>query len=206
MTRERLLDVAERHFAEHGYLGASQRAIQRDAKVNAASANYYFGSKEALFNAVVERHIPAITERRSAAWDAIPADLKGRARLEAILRAYMGPHLEVSTTPSGRSYGRIIAHMATVPGGLPGVLAPHIGPIRVKFLEQLVQMFPGASQTAIAQAWSFTLTLMLTAPFDYNYQNLVGRAAGKAGPAEWTDALTRFAMGGFESLCGPLAG
>ena len=54
-TRDRLLDVAERLFAEHGFDAVSLRAITTDAGANLAAVNYYFGSKEALIEAVVAR-------------------------------------------------------------------------------------------------------------------------------------------------------
>ena len=53
--KEHILDVAERTFSELGYDGASTRVISKEAGVNMAMLNYYFGSKEGLFNAVFER-------------------------------------------------------------------------------------------------------------------------------------------------------
>jgi AcrR family transcriptional regulator len=48
-AREAILAAARGHFAEHGYEGATVRAIARDAGVDAALVSYYFGSKSALF-------------------------------------------------------------------------------------------------------------------------------------------------------------
>ena len=47
-TRERLLDAAERIFAERGFEGASIRAVTQAAGASVSAANYHFGSKEAL--------------------------------------------------------------------------------------------------------------------------------------------------------------
>jgi AcrR family transcriptional regulator len=45
----RLLDAAERVFADKGYDSATVREICREAGVNVASINYYFGDKERLY-------------------------------------------------------------------------------------------------------------------------------------------------------------
>ncbi|HRE07808.1 MAG TPA: TetR/AcrR family transcriptional regulator [Opitutaceae bacterium] len=63
-TRERILDAAERQFADLGYDGASMRQITAEAGVNLAAANYHFGDKESLYRAVFERRIRAVNARR----------------------------------------------------------------------------------------------------------------------------------------------
>jgi AcrR family transcriptional regulator len=54
-TRERLLDVAERVFAERGFAGASVREITDAAGANLAAINYHFHSKENLYSEVFSR-------------------------------------------------------------------------------------------------------------------------------------------------------
>ena len=53
--RERILDAAEALFAEHGYDGVTLRQIATRAGVDVALANYHFGKKLDLFQAVFER-------------------------------------------------------------------------------------------------------------------------------------------------------
>ncbi len=52
--REQILEVAEALFAEHGYEGTSVRTLATKAHINVAMVSYYFGSKEKLFEALVE--------------------------------------------------------------------------------------------------------------------------------------------------------
>jgi AcrR family transcriptional regulator len=61
-TRQRLLDVAGRHFAAHGYDGTSVRAIAAEAGVAANLITRYFGSKAELFAAAttVDLQVPAV--------------------------------------------------------------------------------------------------------------------------------------------------
>ena len=51
-----ILDVAENLFAKHGFEGTTTRAISDQAEVNIAMLSYYFGSKEKLLEAVMDRH------------------------------------------------------------------------------------------------------------------------------------------------------
>jgi AcrR family transcriptional regulator len=54
-VRERILLAARAEFAAHGSRAASVRSIGERAGVTAAMINYYFGSKGALYDMVVEQ-------------------------------------------------------------------------------------------------------------------------------------------------------
>ena len=55
--KEHILNVAEEVFSEFGYEGASTRYLAGQAGVNMAMLNYYFGSKDGLLKAVLERRL-----------------------------------------------------------------------------------------------------------------------------------------------------
>jgi AcrR family transcriptional regulator len=52
--REQIIDTAMQLFAERGFEGTSIRDIAEKATVNVAMVNYYFGTKEKLFEKIVE--------------------------------------------------------------------------------------------------------------------------------------------------------
>jgi AcrR family transcriptional regulator len=54
-TRGRILEAALELFAASGFEGASTRTIADQAGVNLPAIQYYFGSKEGLYRAVVEQ-------------------------------------------------------------------------------------------------------------------------------------------------------
>ncbi|WP_216838352.1 TetR/AcrR family transcriptional regulator [Vibrio atypicus] len=58
-TKEKILDVAEALFAEHGFNDTSLRTITSKAGVNLASVNYHFGDKKTLVRAVLNRYLEA---------------------------------------------------------------------------------------------------------------------------------------------------
>lgn len=65
LTRERILDAAEALFVTNGYDGTSTRAIAQSAKANIGLLSYYFGSKQGIFTAVLEREIDKVVARIS---------------------------------------------------------------------------------------------------------------------------------------------
>ena len=74
--RTHILDTAEKVFAAFGYEGASTRFLASEAGVNMAMLNYYFGSKESLMQAVLQRRIAGmrnqleeVKEVKASAWD-----------------------------------------------------------------------------------------------------------------------------------------
>ena len=58
-TRAAILDAAEELFAEQGYDAASLEAIGRLAGVSRGTPRYFFGAKQALYRAVLERVLTA---------------------------------------------------------------------------------------------------------------------------------------------------
>ena len=58
-TKSKILAIAEELFAELGFDATSTRLIAKKAGVNIAMLNYYFGGKEGLYMAILERHITA---------------------------------------------------------------------------------------------------------------------------------------------------
>lgn len=57
MTKRKahILDVAEELFAKHGFDGTTTRLISDTAKANIAMISYYFGGKEKLLKAILDR-------------------------------------------------------------------------------------------------------------------------------------------------------
>lgn len=60
-TRDLILDVAERHFAERGFAGVAMRAIAIEAGLkNQASLYYHFRDKRSLYETVLARGLAPI--------------------------------------------------------------------------------------------------------------------------------------------------
>lgn len=130
-TRERLLDAAERLFADRGIDAVSVRAVNAAAGANVAAVHYHFGSKDALVSAVLRRRMDALAERRLAMLARLdPA----RPAVRDVVEALVVPLAELSADPdgAGRAYVRVLA---VLQGGgrasralLGAAFAPQFGP------------------------------------------------------------------------------
>ncbi|MFF2888744.1 TetR family transcriptional regulator [Paenibacillus sp. NPDC057967] len=62
-TLQRLIGVAKRHFAEHGYAGAALEAIAAEAEVTRGALYHHFRNKHGLFHSVLESVQHEVGER-----------------------------------------------------------------------------------------------------------------------------------------------
>lgn len=116
-TREAILESATQVFADKGFDGASVREITARAGVNLGAITYHFGSKAALFEAVLTRLQAALIERlESAAWG------PGSAveRLEAVVRSHF-QHL-----CDHGDIRRLLMRVLLGPGDLPPAVAENV--------------------------------------------------------------------------------
>ena len=113
-TKDRILDVAERLFADRGFPATSLRDITAEAGVNLASVNYHFGTKESLLAAVLERRFLPINQRRLELLNRIEAEAgDGRPKAEDVLRAFLSPpfHKLQEWGTSGRTFLRLVGRI-----------------------------------------------------------------------------------------------
>jgi AcrR family transcriptional regulator len=117
-TRTRILDAAERLFAEKGVDAISVRAVLKEAGVNVALAHYHFGSREGLIEELLRTRVAPLAEEQIR--DIVEVDARGAdATLEDVLRAYFGgafrarpnlakllAQLQLAANPALREMGR----------------------------------------------------------------------------------------------------
>lgn len=115
-TRTRLVEVAERLWAERGVNGVSLREIGAAAgQRNTGAARYHFGSKEGLVNAVFQHRMVPVNERRIA----MLAELDGND-LRGLAEAFLYPLSEQLGDPGRPSwYLRFSLQAAYVDGAAP---------------------------------------------------------------------------------------
>jgi AcrR family transcriptional regulator len=65
-TREQILDAAREAMCEHGYAGASMRAVADAAGVQLSLVHYHFGGKRQLLVALLEHENERLLERQRA--------------------------------------------------------------------------------------------------------------------------------------------
>jgi len=87
-VQDRLLDVAEELFCEYGFKGTSIRDIASEAGCNIASVNYYFGSKEKLYEEIWRRHLIPMRDARIESINRVMSRIESRPNLEDLLRSF----------------------------------------------------------------------------------------------------------------------
>jgi AcrR family transcriptional regulator len=109
-TRDRIMHIAEKLFADHGYNGVSLRSIMAEAGVNMAAVHYYFRSKEGLLKAVIESRVKPMNAERTVLLDACEREaVNGRPDLRQVLAAFVGPAMSITRDPGGEAFGRLAA-------------------------------------------------------------------------------------------------
>jgi AcrR family transcriptional regulator len=111
-ARERLLDCAERLFAEHGLRGVSLRAINAEAGLSAAALHYHFGTRQTLVEALLERRMDELMLRRREILDALEAGA-GHPTPRNVMDALLRPMVELlaQEDEAGRRYVRLLARL-----------------------------------------------------------------------------------------------
>lgn len=109
-TRDRLIATAQRLFARHGFRGASVRRITKEAGTNLGAITYHFGSKDALYQAVLSRLIDPLLQRVMAA---VSTDTPPLDRVEGLMRAIFEHMLSNADVPC------LMMHQMTMAGQFP---------------------------------------------------------------------------------------
>ena len=92
-TRTAILAAAERLYADRGFGDVTLRDIVAAAGVNLAAVNYHFGSKDELIAELFVTRSIATNRERLNELKAAEEKGGGRADIDAILRALVGPTL-----------------------------------------------------------------------------------------------------------------
>ena len=101
-TRSAILAAAERLYAERGFSDVTLREIVAEANVNLAAVNYHFGSKDELIAELFVTRSIATNRERLRKLRAAEENGTGRAAVEDILRALVGPTLRDCLGPDSQ--------------------------------------------------------------------------------------------------------
>ncbi|MBA3987792.1 MAG: TetR family transcriptional regulator [Idiomarina sp.] len=157
-TKDKILNAAERLFAEQGFEHTSLRQITSIADVNLASVNYHFGSKKALIQAVMERYHAAFMPALEAGLVALQA--QGFNTTEDVLNCFVEPLLNLDRlNPNGTSiYLSLLGHAySEIQGHLRRFTMHHFGHVIQRFLACIKQANPQLSAATIFWRLHFTL-------------------------------------------------
>jgi len=115
-AREQLLTIAERLFAERGIAAVSLREIGAAAgQRNNSAAQYHFGNREGLVDAIFEARMAPIDRHRQAMLAGLEAAARDRD-VRALCEAFVLPLASALGEQDGRSwYARFLAQVVFDP-------------------------------------------------------------------------------------------
>ncbi|MER5649231.1 TetR family transcriptional regulator [Streptosporangium sp. NPDC002524] len=196
-TREVILDVAERLFAEHGVGEVSNRQIgQAAGQANNFAVGYHFGTKADLVRAIVRRYTAETEERRLRMLEEIGDVRNGPAGLRALISCLVRPatdHLDALGVPSWRA--RCLAQVTTVPALRQIVTEESVAtPSMRRTLDGMLRLLPGLPEKVHVERGDMTRLLIAHALAERERALHEGeptaRATWEAVAAGLVDALT----------------
>ncbi len=115
-ARERILNAADRVFGEMGFDAATVRRIAALSKTNKALIHYHFGSKEGLFESVLDRYFEELSRNLQGA---LISDSPLSERITRMFDRYLDflernknfIHIVHREINGGKQMDRVIAHM-----------------------------------------------------------------------------------------------
>lgn len=134
------LDCAMRLFAEKGFHKTTIADICSAAKINIAAVNYYFRSKENLYQEVW-RHAHHMLSTRFPMDGGVRASASAALRLEGRIRAM----IQRSMAPDGYEFRIMEKEMANPTGLLNRIIEDTIAPLRHAMQRILKELLGGAA-------------------------------------------------------------
>jgi len=200
-TKTRLLQAGRKIFAENGLKNTTIRDICNMAGANVASVNYYFGSKEKLYVAVLQDYIERENKRHPRDLGITPGSTP-ESRLRAYVRSFLLQTLGDDSQENER-LAKLLTHEFIEP-------SQHFGEIFERFcrpthnllLDIVRQLLPGAEDSTVARCASSIMGQCVL--FDFAKEAITRmnpELTLKASNIEhMTDFIMQFSLGGIKSI------
>jgi AcrR family transcriptional regulator len=160
-TRSAILAAAERLYADSGFGDVTLRYIVAEAGVNLAAVNYHFGSKDELIAELFVTRSLATNRERLNELKAAEENGGGRAPIEQIFRALVGPTLRGCLGPDreGATAARFMirASIESVPP-IRRIRNREVDHLR-KFIAAMRRALPGRDDVELYWALNFALAM-----------------------------------------------
>jgi len=195
ITRERVLDAAERCFAELGFDAVSIRRIAREAEVTLGVVGFHGGTKQELFVTVLKRRVETLNAMRMARLDALKST--ERLTLETLIDAYVTPYLEIASRgdPQWRAYAQLVARIMSDERYYQeaGPLYDRVASI---YLDEMARLRPDSDREQLAAVLSLTVSSMVSiVPSGIRIAGL-SKSDRRESPMLYRPLLLDFCVGG----------
>jgi TetR/AcrR family transcriptional regulator, regulator of cefoperazone and chloramphenicol sensitivity len=181
-THRRIIDAAERLFAQHGVAGVSLRQIGVEAgSANKMAVQYYFGSRENLVKAVFRTRLESLEVRRDELLQEVITNGGDRDPSE-LLRAMLWPLTEQTDSAGVHSYALFLLNQQVL-----SLRLEVDAPVTAKLSSMLAEVAPPMPTFLFRARTIAAVNLFINAlvsPGRYH-----GRSEERYQKAEWLDAI-----------------
>ncbi len=196
-TRQHILQVAGRVFADLGFARATSREICQTAGTNMAAVNYHFGGKDGLYDAVLaEAHsqLVRLNDLEAIAAADISHENKLRTLISLFVRRASGPAL-----PWGLS---VLVHELMAPSAHVPVLMRRAVLPKVQVIASLLAEMLGVSDTHPLVQRSLALVMLPCVMLAIAPREIVSEIMPSlaADPDTLIEDMTAYAMAGMAAI------
>ena len=207
-TRQRVLQIAMREFALHGFDAPSIRDLTVAAGVNQAAINYHFGSKDGLIRTIFEELAAPVIEERLRGLDALEGRADGRPlELEQIVRIMVEP--VVRRAKEGKEGQRDLAKLLLIASTLGSKPIEHQietmhDELALRFVAAISKAVPHLSRVEVMWRYKFSLGSLLYTLSDHMQNHRLRRLSqgecDTENPEEILDNLIPYLVAGFRDV------
>ena len=161
----KLVEAAEKLFAEKGFDVVSVRDITQAAGGNVAAVNYHFGSRDGLVAVVMSRYMTPVNEERLARLEAAERNWGSKAvPLEEVLDAFVSPLVTQinKSEMSEKLFCKLIGRIFSVhSSGMPSEIEAQFSVLIGRFAKVLSKSLPGLTTEELVWRLHFVVGAMI---------------------------------------------
>lgn len=197
-TRRRIIQAAEKLFAEKGFQAMTLREVTRQARVNLAAVNYHFGSKTALMREVIGGYVIPVNAERLLRLDALCArHAPGPAPVEAIFDSLIRPLFEQA---AHSNFPQVVGRAMSEPAQFMREMHKEFFiALSIRYMQELQRSCPQLDETTIKYRYFLAVSTMIGTVMDQvRLENLFGCKLEPANLDKVVDELVQFVAAGFQ--------
>ena len=203
-TRQKLLDAAERLFAEKGYDGTSLRDIALAADQHLALSTYHFGTKELLFEGVIKRRATAIeTIRMTGLAEVDVSSMTPSDAVRALIEAYALPMIRAryGSSKQWQAHVQLMSQLVSVRHWVP-LIRKYYDNCGKAYIAKFREALPHADHDSLLNSFSFMISTMLyVCSYTNRFSEMkTAHLSTKKEIAAATENFLRFTHAGFMAL------
>jgi AcrR family transcriptional regulator len=204
-SRNRILGVAEKNFANHGFSGTSLRDIAAEADVPIALIYYYFESKAKLHDEVLQRHTSILNSKRVEELDRLRAE---NAPLEPVLEDLVAPLIDYAIRggPTTRRFTQLLARIFfSSDKESVELVRKHFDPLAVRFIDELSRVIPDMDRRTLAWLYSFSIGAAIGSLASEERVARLASDESRLTAEQIEELAVTFVVGGAKAVAGTLA-